>query len=134
MSFISTQTDKGEQATPAYAASGRSCSIISSGPRASLLDDRAAGLRAALQAQDAGRVAALTPRCRARRFGEVRRRAERHLAPAIRDWVAGWLADAKRRGQEVSPYPDAIDFKAAGIVVAEYAAMTGVGRFFDLPD
>jgi hypothetical protein len=42
---------------------------------------------------------------------------------ALRHWASGWLLQAKQRAQHASPYPDAIDFNAAGIDASEYLAM-----------
>ncbi len=50
----------------------------------------------------------------------------------IRRWASGWLIQAKQRAQQASPYPDAIDFKAAGIDVSEYAAMTDLARYLGI--
>ncbi len=38
-------------------------------------------------------------------------------------WAAAWCRDAKARALAASGYPDALDFKGAGILPAEYAAM-----------
>jgi hypothetical protein len=48
---------------------------------------------------------------------------------ALRTWASDWLTQTRQRAQQASPYPDAIDFRAAGLDVSEYSAMTDLGRF-----
>lgn len=38
-------------------------------------------------------------------------------------WLKEWCASARARAEAASPYPDALDFRAAGIAVEEYTAM-----------
>ncbi len=46
-------------------------------------------------------------------------------------WAQSWLSEARSRGEKASPYPDAIDFEAAGINIGEYTAMTDVCKYMD---
>lgn len=48
----------------------------------------------------------------------------------ISDWSDQWLTELKERSAEISPYPDAIDFRALGVDVAEYTAMSDIYKFF----
>lgn len=45
------------------------------------------------------------------------------------DWAQTWTAAAKQKADQLSQYPDAPDFKAAGIVLEEYLAMADMSRY-----
>ena len=60
-------------------------------------------------------------------FQEAARRARIHMEPETREhavaWTAGWCEEARRRAAEASPFPDAYNFRKAGIDPAHYGAM-----------
>lgn len=43
-------------------------------------------------------------------------------------WSENWLNEAKERGQKASGYPDAMNFKKAGISIEEFQAMSDIDR------
>lgn len=43
-------------------------------------------------------------------------------------WSANWVKEAKQLAEEASGYPDAMDFKKAGISIEEFQAMSDVDR------
>lgn len=47
----------------------------------------------------------------------------------ITSWAVRWLEEKKQQGEQASPYPDAIDFSAAGIDVSEFTAMTDLCKY-----
>lgn len=47
----------------------------------------------------------------------------------LSDWAQAWVASAKQKADALSQYPDAPDFKAAGIVLEEYLAMVDMSRY-----
>lgn len=52
---------------------------------------------------------------------------ESELAQTI-EWIAGWCQESEQRARESSGFPDALNFKAAGIVLAEYQAMNDIRK------
>jgi hypothetical protein len=44
-------------------------------------------------------------------------------------WVADWQGDARTRAEAASPYPDALDLRAAGISPARFAAMSELNMY-----
>lgn len=45
-------------------------------------------------------------------------------------WAKDWCREAKERAQVASGFPDALDFRKAGIPATEYAAMTEIDNYF----
>ncbi len=101
--------------------------------RAALLNERAQRLLKALQAQSLPHIALLYASLSRDAFwallGRVEPQVDAAALDAIRRWAFDWLTQAQQRAQQASPYPDAIDFKAAGIEVTEYSAMTDLARY-----
>lgn len=48
-----------------------------------------------------------------------------------RSWASNWVTDARHRAEQASGYPDALDFKSAGISIEEFQAMNDVSHFLD---
>lgn len=46
-------------------------------------------------------------------------------------WSSNWVTDAKLKAEQASGYPDAMDFKSAGISIEEFQAMNDVNRFIE---
>ena len=55
---------------------------------------------------------------------------EAEKIPAIADWVIQWSDTAKKKAQQASGYPDALDFKKADINIEQYQAMSDIAHFF----
>ena len=55
---------------------------------------------------------------------------EREKIPTIAHWVIRWSGEAKRKAEQASGYPDALDFKKANINIEEYQAMNDICYFF----
>ena len=47
-------------------------------------------------------------------------------------WSANWLTEVKKRAEEASGYPDALDFKAAGISIEQFQAMSDIDRVLNV--
>jgi hypothetical protein len=133
ITFISAQTDVGEQAKAEFLSIKQTLLDHFEQAREALLDERAQRLLKALQAQSLPHIALLYSSLSRDAFWALLGRVEPQLDAAafdaIRSWASGWLTQAKQRAQQASPYPDAIDFKAAGIDVTEYSAMTDLARY-----
>ncbi len=50
--------------------------------------------------------------------------------PDIAAWVLQWSNDARQKAEQASGYPDALDFKKAGIAIDEYQTMSDIAYFF----
>ncbi|MCW9012973.1 MAG: hypothetical protein OQL06_04255 [Gammaproteobacteria bacterium] len=49
-------------------------------------------------------------------------------------WSANWLKEARQLAEEASGYPDAMDFKKAGISIEEFHAMSDIDRVLNPKD
>lgn len=133
ITFLSTQTDVGEQAKAEFRSIKQTLLDHFEQAREALLNKRAQHLHQALQAHHLPSIAMLYTSLSRDGFWTLLGRVERQLdaaaQSALRGWAEGWLIQTKQRAQQSSPYPDAIDFKAAGIDVSEYLAMTDLCRY-----
>jgi len=48
-------------------------------------------------------------------------------------WSGNWLKEARQLAEEASGYPDAMDFKKAGISIEEFQAMSDIDRVLNTP-
>lgn len=133
ITFLATQTEPGEQARAEFVAIRQTLLDHFEQARAALLDERARRLQQALQFRQLPDITNLYASLSRNAFWLLLGRMEQQLDPAaldsVRRWVSGWLSQARQRAEQASSCPDAIDFKAAGIDVSEYSAMTDLGRF-----
>lgn len=133
VTFISSQTDSGEQAKAEFVSIKKALLDHFEQAREALLEERAGRLHQALQARRLPDIAALYTSLSRDAFWTLLGRVEQQLDTAtsdsLRTWASGWLTQARQRAQQASPYPDAIDFKAAGIDASEYLAMTDMCRY-----
>ncbi len=133
ITFISSQTEPGEQAKAEFLAIRKTLLDHFEQARAALLDARAERLQQALQARHLPDIATLYTTLSRDAFwtllGLVEQRLDTAAMDALRSWASGWMTQAKQRAQQASPYPDAIDFKAAGVDASQYLAMTDLCRY-----
>lgn len=96
--------------------------------REELLAWHAQRLRTALQEQDSAAIAQCFRALSRSGFSECVSLSWQQLAPAARDqcglWLEDWCRDALQRATAASRYPDAPDFRAAGVDLETYLAMT----------
>lgn len=132
ITFISAQADAGEQAKGEFAAIKHSLLVHFEQARETLLAERAQQLQAALQARQLPQLTAVYNSLSRDAFWTLLGRVEQQLdaaaVAALRRWAVEWMIGAKQRAQQTSPYPDAIDFTAAGIDATEYLVMTDLCR------
>jgi len=100
-----------------------------------LLQQRTEELLLALKACDSNAITALhIPLSRDGFYsilqGLVARLSEEELT-VITEWASHWSAEAKDRAEQASGFPDAMDFKKAGIRLEEYQAMLDVSRYLE---
>lgn len=131
--FIAAGADAGEQARPVYQAVRRMLEQELDQARAALLQHNIRRLSAALNQHDVVAIAAIYRPLSRSGFWEVLTHSAATLDAAalgaLAQWARQWVQEAKRRGEEASGFPDAIDFHKAGIDVGEYTAMNDVQRF-----
>lgn len=136
VTFISTQTDSGEQAKAEFVSIRKTLLDHFEQARAALLEERAGRLQQALQARHLSGIAALYTSLSRDAFWTLLGRVEQQLDTvargALRSWASGWMTQATQRARQASPCPDAIDFKAAGIDTSEYLAMTDMCRYLGI--
>ena len=133
ITFISTQADTGEQAKAEFSSIRQVLVDHFEQAREALLNERAQRLHQALQAQHLPDITALYTSLSRDAFwtllGRVEQQIDTAAVDSLRSWASAWLIQAKQRAQQASPYPDAINFNAAGIDVSEYLAMTDLCRY-----
>jgi hypothetical protein len=134
ITFISSQTDVGEQVKVEFLSIKRTLLDHFEEAREALLNERAQRLGQALQSQRLPYIAALYTSISRDAFWTLLGRVELQLDAdalfALRCWASGWALQVKQQAQKLSPYPDTIDFKALGIDGSEYLAMSDLCRYF----
>jgi hypothetical protein len=103
--------------------------------RQQLLQQKTRELLQAMQQQNVAAVTAIhTPMSR-NGFYQILQIATAQLSAEelhpVRDWAVAWTAAAKHKADKLSQYPDAPDFKAAGIMLEEFMAMQDIGRYLE---
>lgn len=100
--------------------------------RSKLLDEQAKELTPALQKMEVGTISRLFQSISRNGFHEVVKQTLATLTPEeierTAHWVTAWCEKAEARAKEASGYPDAMNFTAAGIPLADYQALTDVKR------
>lgn len=133
--LITTYAPPGDQAAPAYRDIQATLERHAAIARENLLQETASMLQTALATQD--RYAIVRAHGSLSRNGfwqavalAAQQAGSEHLARAA-GWLETWCQQEKQRAQDASPYPDCLDFKAAGIDQQEYAAMDEARRALD---
>lgn len=133
LTFVSTQADPGERAKADFAAVRQTLLGHLEQAREALLRERAARLHRALDGRRLPELAAMYNALSRDAFwallGRIEPVLERAALESLRGWVADWMTGAWQRARQAGACPDAIDFAAAGIDVAEFVAMTDLGRY-----
>jgi len=95
--------------------------------RAQLLAECESRLLAALVHRDTGEITRVHGALSRNGFWQAAsaaaRRQENSDFAGQTAWLADWCHSARTRAEAASGYPDALDFRAAGVVAEEYAAM-----------
>lgn len=101
--------------------------------RGELIAERVHQLSDALQRRDVKKIAKVYDSFSRSGFWDIMDKSIISMTATNRNelsaWTNQWLAETKRRGEEASPYPDTIDFKAANIEISDYMAMTDLGKY-----
>lgn len=132
--FIGAMATPGEQAKAEFSAINRILTDHFEQARAELLASQRVHLAAALNEQRLATIVSLYHALSRDAFWSLLDQTVSALAlPAARQaaqWCSQWLVAVKERSAAHCPYPDTIDFRAAGIEVAEYAVMQDIHHYF----
>lgn len=132
--FLAVQLGTAEQANPEYEAIRRCLDNHFDRARHQLHQQQSGQLIEALMQKNLSRLAALYQALSRDAFWqlmeEVKSSLGRETSEGVGLWSMAWLDDVKRRSAELSPYPDAIDFKAVGIDVVDYSLMRDIASCF----
>lgn len=116
-----------DRADPAYVQASALLNAQIEELRAALLSQHAEDLATALRERDERRIARSFGVLSRSGFAEAAAAAWQRLDASKRGecarWVREWCEDAQRRASAASRYPDALDFRAAGIAPESYLAM-----------
>lgn len=130
--LITTYTSPGNQTIPAYRDIQATLERHAAIARENLLQETAAMLQTALIEQDRHAIMRAHGALSRNGFWQAVALAARQVGPEHRmrsaNWLDAWCRQEKSRAQAASPYPDCLDFKAAGIDQQEYSAMDETRR------
>ncbi len=131
--FIAASTSPAEQNKDSYKTIRTILADNLEQARKALLDGHAERLKSALKVHDLGRITACYSVLSRESFWQLLTRAEVELnekewSDALH-WAGRWLSEVRQRSAELSPYPDAIDFKAVNVNVDEYLAISDLCKY-----
>jgi hypothetical protein len=132
-SFIATMAGPGLTASEVYKDVMAILDAQAAAARTQVMEDNTAMLVTALRARQRCAVAQAHVALSRNGFHQavlaaIGRLTQEEQAAAL-GWAAQWRADAAHRAEAASGYPGALDFVAAGIAPAEYAAMSDVSLY-----
>lgn len=132
---VTTHTPPGNQADPAYRDIQAALESHAAAARESLLEETASMLQTALVEQDRRAIMRAHAALSRNGFWQAVAQAARQIGAErliqAGNWLESWCKHEKSRAQAASPYPDCLDFKAAGIDQKEYTAMDEIRRALD---
>lgn len=131
--FIAATVQASHKFTPAYETVKAVVERHAADIRARILAESADALASAFRQQDRQEIARIHASLSRNGFWQMARQAARQLDDseliAAAAWSRDWCRDAKAGAEAASGFPDALDFRKAGISAAEYAAMTEISRY-----
>lgn len=134
-SFLAAMASQDVRLSPAYRAAQAVIEGHAAQARARLMEESAAGLARAMRDGSRQEIARIHASLSRNGFWQAARQAIGGLnaaeLAAASDWAEAWCREAKARAEAASGYPDALDFRQAGIAPEEYAAMTEVAGYLE---
>jgi len=98
--------------------------------RSRLLSENGAALAPALRQQNRSEIARVYGSVSRNGFEQVLLEAVQHLTEQDRqyivEWVGDWCLSSETAARQASGYPDAMDFRKAGIEILEYTALSHI--------
>lgn len=127
-SFISATARPSEQTDSTYQAIKLVLDEHITAARQKVMEDNLARLLAALAEENLSDIQHVHAALSRNGFHQTVLSAIQHMPDALlhaaASWVIAWHRDAKARAEAASPYPDALDLRAAGISPARFSAMS----------
>lgn len=128
--FISGTAHPSDRYTPPYEAIKAAVEKYAAEIRLRILAENAAALAQLMRQQNVGEVARIHAALSRNGFWQAIKQAVPQLdakeLAAAAEWSENWCLQAKSSALAASGYPDALDFRKAGVSAAEYAAMTEI--------
>ena len=132
-SFIAATARHADRFTPAYEAVKAAVEKHAAEIRTRILAENADALAQAIRQKNRPEIARIHAALSRNGFWQAAQQAARQFGTddlaAATAWAKDWCRDAKASAQAASGFPDALDFRKAGIAATEYAAMTEVGNY-----
>lgn len=123
----------GQQGSDGYIAIETLIGQFTEQTRQQLLQQKSVELLAAIRNQNVPAVTAIHTPISRNGFYLILQAVAAGLSPGeiqvLQNWVKTWTADAKQKADQASRFPDAPDFRGAGIALEEYLAMVDVSRY-----
>ncbi|MDD5241917.1 MAG: hypothetical protein PHG47_09405 [Sulfuricella sp.] len=133
-SFIAATTHPSHRFTPAYETVKAVVEKHTAGIRMRVLADNAEALAEAMRQKNRQEIAHIHAALSRNGFWQAAQQAISRLKTDdfsnASAWAKAWCCEAKELAQAASGFPDALDFKKAGIAATEYAAMMEIGNYF----
>ena len=131
--FIAATVQPTHKFTPAYETVKAVVERHAAEIRARILAESADALALAIRQRNCPELARIHASLSRNGFWQMAQQAARQLDSSellgAATWSRDWCRDAKARAEAASGFPDALDFRKAGIAPAEYAAMTEINRY-----
>ena len=128
-----TQFNADSQATNEYKTITSTLQHYTDHTRQKLLAEKAEQLVSALRHMDREGVARVHTPLSRNGFYEILQtipdRFTQLELSIINQWAEDWLVDARHKAEQASGYPDAMDFKKAGIRFEEFQAMNDINHY-----
>jgi hypothetical protein len=125
----------GQQGSDGYIAIETLIGRITELTRQQLLQQKTVELLVAIRSKNVPAVTALHTPLSRNGFYLILQAVAAGLLPGeiqvLQDWAKNWTADAKQKADQASKFPDAPDFRAAGVALEEYLGMMDVCRYLE---
>lgn len=132
-SFISATANPSDRFTPAYEGVKAVVEKHAAEIRMQILAEHAEALAEAIRQRNRPEIARIHAALSRNGFWQAAQQAMRQFGvddlAAAAAWAKDWCLGAKASAQAASGFPEALDFRKAGISATEYAAMTDVGNY-----
>jgi hypothetical protein len=131
--FIAATVQPSHKFTPAYETVKAVVERHAAEMRARILAESADALAGAFRQQNRQEIARIHASLSRNGFWQMAQQAASQLGDselvAAAAWARDWCREAKASAEAASGFPDALDFRKAGISAAEYTAMTEISRY-----
>lgn len=131
--FIAATVQASNKFTPSYEAVKAVVERHAAEIRERILAENAAALSQAIRQKNRLEIARIHAALSRNGFWQVAQQAIRRFGAeelaAAAAWAQDWCREAKASAEAASGFPDALDFRKAGVSPAEYATMTEISAY-----